>query len=62
LAIALEQVRAGTAAMEYADPDLFFARTMFTRALREHAGFVLCRLSGEAREYFAKANLLETWP
>lgn len=45
-AIALEQVVAGTAPEDYRKPDQFFARTFFTRALREHAGIVLRRLSG----------------
>jgi len=45
-AIALEQVVAGTAPDDYKNPDQFFARTCFTRALREHAGMVLRRLSG----------------
>ncbi len=45
-AIALEQVVAGTAPDDYTKPDQFFARTCFTRALREHAGMVLRRLSG----------------
>ena len=45
-AIALEQVVAGTAPDDYRDPAQFFARTCFTRALREHAGMVLRRLSG----------------
>src|SRR3989442_7320330 len=45
-AIALEQVVAGTAPEDYRDPAQFFARTCFTRALREHAGMVLRRLSG----------------
>ncbi len=45
-AIALEQVIAGTAPEDYRDPQQFFARTCFTRALREHAGMVLRRLSG----------------
>jgi hypothetical protein len=45
-AIALEQVVAGTAPEDYRKPDQFFARTRFTRALREHAGMVLRRLSG----------------
>jgi hypothetical protein len=31
---------------DYRKPDQFFARTCFTRALREHAGMVLRRLSG----------------
>ena len=45
-AIALEQVVAGSAPEDYRDPAQFFARTCFTRALREHAGMVLRRLSG----------------
>jgi hypothetical protein len=45
-AIALEQVVAGTAPEDYCDPEQFFARTCFTRALREHAGMVLRRLAG----------------
>ena len=46
-AIALEQVVGGTAPMDYRDPGAFFARTCFTRALREHAGMVLRRLAGK---------------
>jgi hypothetical protein len=34
-AIALEQVVAGTAPEDYRKPDQFFARTCFTRALRD---------------------------
>ena len=45
-AIALEQVVAGTAPEDYRDPAQFFSRTCFTRALKEHAGMVLRRLSG----------------
>lgn len=45
-AIALEQVVAGTAPEDYRDPAQFFSRTVFTRALREHAGMVLRRLAG----------------
>src|SRR6266571_4916125 len=45
-AIHLEQVVAGTAPEDYRDPTQFFARTCFTRALRDHAGMVLRRLSG----------------
>ena len=45
-AIALEQVVAGTAPEDYSDPAQFFSRTCFTRALREHAGMTLRRLSG----------------
>ena len=46
-AIALEQVVGGTAPTDYRDPGAFFARTCFTRALREHAGMVLRRLAGK---------------
>ena len=45
-AIHLEQVIAKTAPADYRDPEQFFARTCFTRALREHAGMVLRRLAG----------------
>ena len=45
-AIALEQVVAKTAPEDYRNPEQFFSRTYFTRALREHAGMVLRRLSG----------------
>ena len=45
-AIALEQVVAGTAPPDYRDPTQFFSRTYFTRALTEHSGMVLRRLSG----------------
>ncbi len=46
-AIALEQVVAGTAPKDYRDPAQFFSRTCFTRALKEHVGMVLRRLSGK---------------
>ena len=46
-AIALEQVVAGNAPEDYRDPEKFFSRTCFTRALKEHAGMVLQRLSGK---------------
>lgn len=46
-AIALEQVVGGTAPEDYRDPEKFFSRTCFTRALKEHAGMVLRRLAGE---------------
>ena len=46
-AIALEQVVAGTAPEDYCDPAQFFARTCFTRALKEHVGIVLRRLAGK---------------
>lgn len=46
-AIALEQVVVGTAPEDYRNPEQFFARTYFSKALREHAGMVLRRLSGK---------------
>jgi hypothetical protein len=46
-AIALEQVVAKTAPEDYRDPKQFFARTVFTRALREHSALVLRRLDGK---------------
>src|SRR2546428_13607304 len=46
-AIELEQVVAGSAPEDYRNPAQFFSRTVFTRALREHAGMVLRRLSGK---------------
>ena len=46
-AIALEQVVDGTAPEDYSDPNQFFSRTCFTRALTEHTGMVLRRLTGE---------------
>ncbi|MEX1246460.1 MAG: hypothetical protein WEB59_16645 [Thermoanaerobaculia bacterium] len=46
-AIALEQVVAGTAPQDYRDPEKFFGRTYFTRALKEHAGTALRRLAGK---------------
>jgi hypothetical protein len=46
-AIALEQVVSGMAPEDYRDPEKFFSRTCFTRALCEHAGMVLRRLDGK---------------
>jgi predicted AAA+ superfamily ATPase len=46
-AIHLEQVVAKNAPEDYREPKQFFARTCWTRALRDHAGMVLRRLSGE---------------
>lgn len=46
-AIHPEQVIGRTAPEDYRDPRQFFARICFTRALREHAGMVLRRLSGQ---------------
>ena len=48
-AIALEQVVAGGAPEDYQDPEKFFSRTSFTRALRENSGLVLRRLAGESQ-------------
>lgn len=46
-AIALEQVVSGDAPDDYTNPINFFARTCFTKALREHMAMVLRRLNGE---------------
>jgi len=46
-AIALEQVVSGTAPEDYKNPEKFFSRTCFTRALCEHTGMVLRRLAGK---------------
>jgi hypothetical protein len=46
-AIALEQVADGTAPEDYKNPEKFFSRTFFTRALTEHVGIVLRRLAGK---------------
>ena len=56
-AIHLEQVIAKTAPEDYRDPAQFFGRTCFTRALRDHVGMVLRRLSGETMD-----DLLEIRP
>jgi hypothetical protein len=48
-AIALEQVVSGKGPSDYRDPEKFFARTSFTRALREHTGIALRRLAGETQ-------------
>src|SRR3990172_5109155 len=57
-AIALEQVVASTAPADYKDPEKFFSRTYFTRALREHAGMVLRRLSGETESTAPELTLI----
>jgi len=49
-AIHLEQVIDKTAPEDYREPDKFFSRTCFTRALREHVGMVLRRLMGETSD------------
>ncbi len=45
-AIHLDQVVSGRAPDDYRDPEKFFSRNVFTRALTEHAGMVLRRLAG----------------
>jgi len=57
-AVHLEQVVAGTAPEDYRDPEKFFSRTFFTRALSEHAGMVLRRLSGETANTSAVLTLV----
>jgi hypothetical protein len=46
-AVHLEQVAAGTAPRDYVEPEKFFARNFFSKALVEHCGMVLRRLNGE---------------
>ena len=46
-AIALEQVKAGTAPPDYTDPAQFFDRACFTGALTGHSGMALRRLAGQ---------------
>jgi hypothetical protein len=46
-AIHLEQVIGKTAPEDYRNPEQFFSRTCFTRALRDHIAEVMRRLSGE---------------
>lgn len=48
-AIALEQVVSRAAPADYADPAQFFERTYVTRALAEHVGMTLRRLSGQTQ-------------
>ena len=60
-AIALEQVVGGTAPRDYRDPGAFFARTCFTRALREHAGMVLRRLAGKTANTSPVMTLVTQW-
>jgi len=57
-AIHLEQVVGGTTPDDYRNPAQFFARTCFTRALREHAGMVLRRLAGETANTSAVMTLI----
>jgi len=46
-AVHLEQVVAGTAPKDYVEPEKFFARNYFSKALIDHCGMVLRRLNGE---------------
>jgi hypothetical protein len=46
-AVHLEQVIGKTAPKDYVDPEKFFARNYFSKALVEHCGMVLRRLNGE---------------
>lgn len=48
-AVHLEQVVAGTAPKDYVDPEKFFSRNFFSKALVEHCGMVLRRLNGETQ-------------
>jgi hypothetical protein len=57
-AVALEQVVAGRGPDDYRKPEQFFARTYFTRALREHVGMVLRRLAGRTENCPAVMTLV----
>lgn len=60
-AIALEQVVAGkegNAPEDYRDPVKFFSRTVWTRALRDHVGMVLRRLTGQTGDTAAVMTLV----
>lgn len=57
-AIALEQVVAGKAPLDYRDPKQFFDRTVFTSALNDHLGLVLRRLAGETQNTAAVLSLI----
>ena len=49
-AVHLDQVRDGRANEDYQDPVRFFERTFLTKSLRQMAGEVVRRLSGEKTE------------
>ncbi len=49
-AIHLEQVVSGRAPDDYRDPEKFFSRNVFTRALTDHTGMVLRRLAGRTED------------
>ena len=57
-AIALEQVVAGKAPLDYRDAKQFFDRTVFTRALTEHLGMVLRRLAGQTQNTSSVLSLI----
>ena len=46
-AVHLDQIAGGTAPDDYQQPDKFFHRTFFSKALVDHCAMVLRRLSGE---------------
>lgn len=48
-AVHLEQVADGRAPKDYVDPEKFFSRNYFSKALVEHCGMVLRRLNGETQ-------------
>jgi hypothetical protein len=56
-AVHLDQVRDGRAKEDYQNPVRFFERTFLTKSLREMAGEVLRRLSGEQTETSAVFNM-----
>ena len=48
-AVHLEQVVDGSAPRDYVEPEKFFSRNFFSKALVEHCGMVLRRLNGETQ-------------
>jgi hypothetical protein len=57
-AVHLEQVVAGTAPRDYVEPDKFFSRNYFSKALVDHCGMVLRRLNGETMNTASVMSLI----
>jgi predicted AAA+ superfamily ATPase len=56
-AVHLDQIRDGTAHVDYQNPERFFERTFLTKNLRQMASEVLRRLSGQMTETSAVFNM-----
>src|SRR5438067_1254063 len=59
-AIHLEQVVSGRGTEDYREPDKFFSRNGFTRALKDDAGMVLRRLAGKTENTAPVLTLVNT--